>query len=254
MNPTIKELSRFIETSAEDPYEKIEPCMESEFYETSSAQKRMYTFQQVEKKSTAYNMPGIFELEGEVHHDQLENAFKQLVQRHEGLRTYFETVDGEIVQKVQPFQQFHLDYKMAQETDVTEMAKRFIQPFELDKAPLFRVEILENNSDKYLLIDMHHIISDGVSMSILIKELTKLYNGESLEPLRLQYKDFAYWQNAFLQSGGLDKQEAYWKNQFQGEVPVLHLPYDYERPSKQSFIGETIYFELDEKLRQSSVM
>ncbi|MDG0945290.1 condensation domain-containing protein, partial [Bacillus paranthracis] len=145
MNPTIKELSRFIETSAEDPYEKIEPCMESEFYETSSAQKRMYTFQQVEKKSTAYNMPGIFELEGEVHHDQLENAFKQLVQRHEGLRTYFETVDGEIVQKVQPFQQFHLDYKMAQETDVTEMAKRFIQPFELDKAPLFRVEILENN-------------------------------------------------------------------------------------------------------------
>ncbi|MDF9553482.1 amino acid adenylation domain-containing protein, partial [Bacillus cereus] len=247
MNPTIKELSRFIETSAEDPYEKIEPCMESEFYETSSAQKRMYTFQQVEKKSTAYNMPGIFELEGEVHHDQLENAFKQLVQRHEGLRTYFETVDGEIVQKVQPFQQFHLDYKMAQETDVTEMAKRFIQPFELDKAPLFRVEILENNSDKYLLIDMHHIISDGVSMSILIKELTKLYNGESLEPLRLQYKDFAYWQNAFLQSGGLDKQEAYWKNQFQGEVPVLHLPYDYERPSKQSFIGETIYFELDEK-------
>lgn len=103
MNPTIKELSRFIETSAEDPYEKIEPCMESEFYETSSAQKRMYTFQQVEKKSTAYNMPGIFELEGEVHHDQLENAFKQLVQRHEGLRTYFETVDGEIVQKFNLF-------------------------------------------------------------------------------------------------------------------------------------------------------
>uniref|UniRef100_UPI001EFA0991 amino acid adenylation domain-containing protein n=1 Tax=Bacillus wiedmannii TaxID=1890302 RepID=UPI001EFA0991 len=247
MNPTIKELSRFIETSAENPYEKIEPCMESEFYETSSAQKRMYTFQQVEKKSTTYNMPGIFELEGEVHHDQLENAFKQLVQRHEGLRTYFETVDGEILQKVQPFQQFHLDYKMIQETDVTEMTKRFIQPFELDKAPLFRVEILENNSDKYLLIDMHHIISDGVSMSILIKELTKLYNGESLEPLRLQYKDFAYWQNGFLQSGDLDKQESYWKNQFQGEVPVLHLPYDYERPSKQSFIGETIYFELDEK-------
>ena len=114
---------------------------------------------------------------------------------------------------------------MAQETDVTEMAKRFIQPFELDKAPLFRVEILENNSDKYLLIDMHHIISDGVSMSILIKELTKLYNGESLEPLRLQYKDFAYWQNAFLQSGGLDKQEAYWKNQFQGRFPffICHM-------------------------------
>ncbi|MGL3758799.1 amino acid adenylation domain-containing protein [Bacillus velezensis] len=247
MNPTILGLSSYIETTAEDPYETIEPSIERDFYETSSVQKRMYTFQQVEKTSTAYNMPGILKLEGEVHHEKLENAFKQLVQRHEGLRTYFETVDGEIVQKVQSFQQFCLEREKIRETDISEIVKTFIQPFELDKTPLFRVKILENNNGEYLFIDMHHIISDGVSMSIFIKELTKLYNGEILKPLRLQYKDFSQWQNAFLLSGGLEKQALYWKNRFQGNVPVLHLPYDYERPPKQSFIGEKIFFQLDKK-------
>ena len=97
-------------------------------------------------------------------------------------------------------------------TDIADIAKLFIQPFELERAPLFRVELAVISGKQYLMIDMHHIISDGVSMSLLLKEFTKLYNGESLEPLRIQYKDFAQWQNAYLRSGGLDQQAAYWKN------------------------------------------
>ena len=97
-------------------------------------------------------------------------------------------------------------------TDIADIAKSFIQPFELDQAPLFRVELAVVSGKQYLMIDMHHIISDGVSMSLLLKEFTKLYKGESLEPLRIQYKDFAQWQNGYLRSGGQDQQAAYWKN------------------------------------------
>ncbi|WP_332276070.1 condensation domain-containing protein, partial [Bacillus velezensis] len=130
------------------------------------------------------------------------------------------------------------------------IAKTFIQPFELDQAPLFRAELATVSGKQYLMIDMHHIISDGVSISLLLKEFTKLYNGESLEPLRIQYKDFAQWQNAYLRSGSLDKQAAYWKKQFEGTVPVLHLPYDYERPSIQSFEGDSVHFTLDKEMTE----
>ncbi|MDW7618090.1 amino acid adenylation domain-containing protein, partial [Peribacillus simplex] len=249
-NPTISELSRHIEMSEVNLFETIKRCEEKEYYETSSAQKRMYTVQQLEKGSTAYNMPGIFELGGKVDQGRIENAFKQLVQRHEALRTYYETVDGDIVQRIQPNEAFTLTFSQVDGTDVTAIAKAFIRPFELDKAPLFRAELAQSHGGRYLLIDMHHIISDGVSMSILIREFTKLYQGELLEPLRIQYKDFAQWQNEFLQSGGLKKQEAYWQNQFQGDVPVLHLPYDYERPAVQSFEGDSVKFTLDEDMTE----
>ncbi|MDW7617333.1 amino acid adenylation domain-containing protein [Peribacillus simplex] len=249
-NPTIIELSSHIETSAVNPFETIEPCERKEFYETSSAQKRMYTLQQLEEGSTAYNMSGVLELEGEMDLDRIETAFKQLVQRHEALRTYYETVDGDIVQRIHPDETFTLTFSQTDETDISNIAKNFIRPFKLDKAPLFRAELVESHGTRYLLIDMHHIISDGVSMSILIREITKLYNGESLEPLRIQYKDFAQWQNEFFQSGDLKKQDAYWKNQFREDVPVLHLPYDYERPTIQSFEGDSVKFILDEEMTE----
>jgi iturin family lipopeptide synthetase B len=250
-SPTIFELSNYIEKkSTVNVYETIEPCEEQDFYETSSAQKRMYSVQQLDRCSTAYNMPGIFELEGEVDQHRIETVFQQLVKRHEALSTSYETVDGEIVQKIWPNEEFQLIFRELPASDIADIAKSFIQPFELDQAPLFRVELAVVSGKQYLMIDMHHIISDGVSMSLLLKEFTKLYNGEILEPLRIQYKDFAQWQNAYLRSGGLEQQAAYWKEQFQGNVPVLHLPYDYERPAIQSFEGDSVHFTLDEEMTE----
>ncbi|WP_257676517.1 condensation domain-containing protein, partial [Clostridium felsineum] len=106
---------------------------------------------------------------------------------------------------------------------------------------------MENKEKTYLLIDMHHIISDGVSMSILINEFAVLYNGGSLEPLKLQYKDFTAWQNTFLKSEKIKKQEKYWINRFSDEVPVLNMPYDYERPVMESSEGNSISFEINEE-------
>ncbi|RIU88107.1 condensation domain-containing protein, partial [Oceanobacillus picturae] len=244
-SPTIKELSKFIEATEENAYSKIEKVEEREYYETSSAQKRMYMLQQFDKNSVAYNMPVVFELEGKVNGEKIEETFKQLVTRHKALRTYFETIEDEIVQKVNNSYEFKLVEKNENE-EIETIMDQFIRPFALEKAPLFRVELVESKEQKYLLIDMHHIISDGVSMNILMKEFTELYNGEALEALKFQYIDFASWQNKVLKSEEMKKQEEYWVNRFSDEIPILDLPYDYERPPMQSFEGESVSFEVNE--------
>ncbi|MCT2347628.1 amino acid adenylation domain-containing protein, partial [Niallia taxi] len=243
-SPTIHELSSYMENSTINIYETIETCEEKPYYETSSAQKRMYSVQQLDRNSTAYNMPGVFELEGEVDLNWMESVFQQLIMRHESLRTSFETVDGEIVQRIRPSEEFQLISRNLSEKGITEATQAFIRPFVLEQAPLFRVELVILSGKQYLMMDMHHIISDGFSMSLLLKEFTQLYNGEQLEPLRIQYKDFAQWQNEYFRSGNLEKEATYWKEQFKETVPVLQLPYDYERPAIQSFEGDSVHFTL----------
>ena len=125
----------------------------------------------------------------------------------------------------------------------------FIRPFDLSKAPLLRVGLMELTGDSQLLIfDMHHIISDGTSLSILIKEFVALYQGLELPELRIQYKDFAAWQNRQFTAASFQNQERYWLERFAGEIPVLNLPLDYTRPSIQSIAGDKFTFEAGPEL------
>ncbi|MCP3742679.1 amino acid adenylation domain-containing protein, partial [Rossellomorea sp. BNER] len=249
MNPTIRAISSVVIERREKSYEMIPICKENEYYETSAAQKRMYMIQQLEN-GTAYNMPSLFEVKGEVDYGRIEETFQKLVNRHDPLRTFFDDVNGEIVQKIYPDQPFTMERRDRRGWMVEALAKDFVRPFELNKAPLFRVEIAELEETTYLMVDMHHIISDGVSIERLFSEFLKLYSGEELEPLRIQYKDFAAWQNGFLKSDELKKQEDYWIQQFTGDIPVLNLPYDFERPLMQSFEGEHLSFSLNEGLTE----
>ncbi|WP_425123046.1 condensation domain-containing protein, partial [Bacillus velezensis] len=116
---------------------------------------------------------------------RLEETFRQLVERHESLRTSFETgPDGEPVQRIHDSVPFQLDE--------AESADAFVRPFCLEEAPLFRAALVKESDERHLLLtDMHHIISDGVSVNTLIKEFGELYAGRSLAPMRLQYKDYA---------------------------------------------------------------
>ncbi|MBN1040279.1 non-ribosomal peptide synthetase [Clostridium botulinum] len=246
-SPTIKGISKFIENAEENIYSKIEKVEEKKYYEASSAQKRMYIIQGFDKENTSYNMPQIFKIQGSINRDKIENTFKRLVSRHEVLRTYFETVEDGIVQKIDNNYEFRLKEQTSYQ-DIEEIINDFIKSFDLGKAPLFRVEIVKTQGENYLLIDMHHIISDGVSMNILINEFAKIYNGGDLKPLKLQYKDFAEWQNNFLKSKEMKKQEEYWINMFNDEIPVLNLPYDYERPAIKSFEGNSMGFKVDKDL------
>ncbi|WP_434295948.1 condensation domain-containing protein, partial [Clostridium botulinum] len=210
-------------------------------------QKRMYMLQQFDKDSTAYNMPVVFKLEGNVDKNKIEETFRKLTQRHETLRIYFQIYNEKIIQKIQNYK-FELVKK--ENENIEDAINGFVRPFDLGKAPLFRAELLEDNKKIYLLIDMHHIISDGVSMNILIKEFKDIYNGKNLEPLKFQYKDFAAWQNNFLKSDLMKKQEEYWLSRFSDEIPVLNIPTDYERPAIKSFDGDSISFKVNEEITE----
>ncbi len=247
--PTIKGLAHYVEGTKQSIYSRIEPIEGKEYYELSSAQKRIYTLQQFEENNISYNMPMVMTLEGELDKAKLEYAFSKLIQRHEALRTSFELVDGEPVQIIHKGVDFVIEYTEADREKAGEIAKEFIKAFDINKAPLIRVALVKiKDKEHVLMIDMHHIISDGVSMGILTKEFMELYDGKELSELRIQYKDFAIWQNELFKSGEIKKQEEYWLKAFEGEIPVLNMPTDYQRPIVQSFEGDSIGFELDEEL------
>ncbi|HYF82321.1 MAG TPA: amino acid adenylation domain-containing protein [Clostridia bacterium] len=258
--PTIKGLSEYIKGLKENIYASIEPVDESEYYELTSGQKRLYTLQQFEMEGIGYNMPGSLIIEGKLDVLRLKEAFNQLVQRHEALRTSF-MMDGEnILQKVHKEVPFEIEYfdKVSSEKEVKVALKRFVRTFDLSKAPLLRVGLIALSfgsivqKERHLLMyDMHHIISDGTSMGILVEEFVELYEGKELPKLRVQYKDYAAWQNKLLSSEEMKQQEAYWLKEFDGEIPVLNLPTDYPRPVIKSFEGNRIYFELDEKITEA---
>ncbi|MCP5052295.1 MAG: non-ribosomal peptide synthetase, partial [bacterium] len=124
----------------------------------------------------------------------------------------------------------------------------FVRPFELETAPLLRVGFLESEGKApVLLLDMHHIVTDGTSQGILTKEFMKLYRDEELEPLKIQYKDYAGWQNNRKFRESIKRQEEFWLGMFPDEVPVLGLPMDFPRPEMQSFEGDVLHFTLTER-------
>jgi tyrocidine synthetase-3 len=248
-SPTLKEMSEYIRNSEKNIYEAIEPIEEKEYYEVSSAQKRMYMLYEMNEKSVGYNMPGAMFIEGDLDKGPLEEAFKKLISRHETLRTSFKIFEEKVLQIVNKEVEFNIDYLEKTEKTVEELLGGFIRAFDLSKAPLLRVNLVKLMKNKYLLMfDMHHIISDGTSMEILMDEFVMIYSGQKLEKLKIQYKDFSAWQNKFLQSEEMKKQEEYWLQSFNNEIPVLNMPTDFVRPSLQSFEGDSISFKLGNKL------
>lgn len=188
-------------------------------------------------------------MKGNLDHTRVERVIQQLVQRHELLRTSFEMVYGKVVQIVHEKVDFRVERLETKEEYIEETLRRFIHPFNVHSAPLIKAGIANIREDRHLLLfDMHHMITDGTSMGILIEEFIQLYEGIELSPCRIQYKDFAYWQNMLLESDRIQQQEQYWLDTYAGEIPVLNLPTDYVRPAMQSFQGKRFSFELDRML------
>ncbi|WP_434753191.1 amino acid adenylation domain-containing protein [Paenibacillus amylolyticus] len=243
---TIEEMACAISRVGEQSFSSIPLADAREYYPLSSAQKRLYILNQLEGADQSYNMPGVFLLEGSIDRSLLEMAFLGLIARHETLRTGFEIVQGEAVQRIYESFDFTLEYCHVSEEEAPEIVQAFIRPFDLAKPPLLRAELVELAAERYLLMfDMHHIISDGVSMDVLVEELVRLYGGESLEPLRIQYKDYAVWQQSDEQKVRLKREETYWLDRYRDEVPVLEMPTDYPRPAVQRYEGQTLMSFVD---------
>ncbi len=153
-------------------------------------------------------MPVIEEISGTFDVARCMKAIKQVVNRHEAFRTSFELRDEKTVQIIHEEVDLPIEYQEADEEEAKNIVNHFIRPFDLAKAPLLRVGIIKISNEKHILmIDMHHIISDGLSMDVFVKEFLLLYQGETLEPLKLQYKDYCAWQNELLNSEQMRTQE-----------------------------------------------
>ncbi|WP_281819880.1 non-ribosomal peptide synthetase, partial [Vallitalea longa] len=245
-SPTIKALSAYIVTNAKGIYKSIDIAEEKDYYLLSSAQKRLYTLQQLEAGTTSYNIPNIVEIEGSIEEECLQKAFNKLLDRHETLRTSFEIVNDEPVQIIHDTVEAKVEIIEVEEKDIQETIKELIKPFELNKAPLIRVILIKVADGKALLMyDIHHLISDGISMKILVEEFMKLYSGNELPQLTRQYKDYSEWQNKLMESKELEKEKAYWMNVFKENIPVLNISSDYTRPAVKKYDGRDIEVELD---------
>ncbi|WP_097004911.1 non-ribosomal peptide synthetase [Lacrimispora amygdalina] len=247
--PTVREMAQYLKNAKEDIYASIKPVEQAEYYPMSSAQKRVYVLGQLEDGKTVYNIPGAVLIEGSIDAQKTEAVFKKLIERHETLRTSFEMMNGEPVQRVHEQAEFSVSYREAPEETTDNLLDEFIKPFDLSKAPLLRAGLVKTGENRHvLLFDMHHIISDGVSLEILIREFSTLYEGKELNPLRLQYRDYSAWQNQMYGDGTLKKQEEYWMKTFEGDIPVLNMPLNYQRPAVQSFEGDRVRFHLSQDI------
>lgn len=218
---------------------------ENNCYSLSSAQRRLFVMQEMFLNSISYNIPSIFEINGEIDVSRLEAAFKQLIARHEPLRTVFVYDGDEPVQKILPEVAFSLERLTGKEEEVQTIFDAFVRPFNLGEAPLMRGAIVQLDNRQMLFVDMHHIISDGGTNNIWIKDLIALYHNEPLEPLTSHYKDFSEWQN----KRDMTTQKSYWLDMFSDEIPVLEMRTDSPRPKVLSNQGSSIFQEMSPENR-----
>ena len=228
----------------------------------SFAQQRMWFLSQMSDVSKAYHIPLALRFSGALDHDVLRRALDTLVVRHEALRTTFALEGGKLVQHIGPASNGFsiVEHDLRSHTDSSEDLSRLLvletsEAFDLQMGPLIRGRLIRlGDTEHVLLITMHHIVSDGWSLGILIHELSALYGAyregrvDPLPALEIQYADYAAWQRRHLSGDALQEQMAYWQQTLAGIAAMHRIPTDRERPSQQDHRGAVIGFELDERL------
>ncbi|HEX2081043.1 MAG TPA: amino acid adenylation domain-containing protein, partial [Longimicrobium sp.] len=230
----------------------------------SFAQERLWFLQQMEPEGVGYNMPWPRRLRGRLDTGALERALGELVRRHEALRTTFRPVEQGAVQIVHPAEPARLPVldltglaPQAREHEARRLAQEDAErPFDLERGPLLRATLVRLSDEEHvLLLNMHHIVSDGWSMGVLVRELFTFYEALSLPsgaarpasplpPLAVQYADFAVWQRGWLRGEVLQRQLDWWRERLGGAPAALELPTDRPRPAVASSRGASLMFRL----------
>ncbi|MEH2411053.1 amino acid adenylation domain-containing protein [Nostoc sp.] len=242
---------------------KIERISRSQKLPLSFAQQRLWFLTQLEPNSPFYNISAAVRLQGSLNLEALQQSFNEILRRHEALRTNFQTVEGQpvaiissVIQLVLPVFDISKLPSNQQQAEVRQLADfEAQQPFDLNSDLLLRVKLLRFGEEEYIvLLTMHHIASDGWSIGVLVREITKLYQAfcdeqpSPLAELPIQYVDFAAWQRQWLQGKVLQSQISYWLKHLDGAPTLLELPTDHPRPATQTFQGATCSFELSVEL------
>jgi len=266
--PILEELSLKVqqlhESSSNKNTVKIKQISKSNEVPVTHAQKRIWFLQNLDNDNSAYHIPGVLRLEGLLDEQSLIKSFQELVKRHELLRAVFKQSGSEVFQVIKPehtevnMEIFHLN--SYQENDqlnkVNEMVRSEAKkPFDLERGPLFRLSLIKLDTKEHiLLVTIHHIVTDGWSMGILMNELQEYYKATKLNikpklaDLTIQYTDYAVWQKESLKQEQVSHQLSYWEKQLGGNLPLLQLPTDYRRPRNQTYKGAQVSVKLPKNL------
>ncbi|KAG0195874.1 hypothetical protein BGX28_000459, partial [Mortierella sp. GBA30] len=242
----------------------IKPVSRGGILELSFAQQRLWFLAQMDGVSDVYHMPLALRLRGALDKDAWRRTLDTQFARHESLRTFFVTINGQPqVQLLPADQQLPLPfYDLSEEKDkegkLKDLStKEVVEPFDLAKGPLVRACLIQLADDEHVfMLTQHHIISDGWSIGVLMRELSELYSSFSvggsdpLQPLGVQYPDYAAWQRQWLTGDRLQEQGAYWRETLAGAPVSIDLPTDRPRPSMQSHVGAYVPIHLDAQISQ----
>lgn len=268
-NDTIRKLAARIEGARTPACPAIPAIPDADDYPVSHGQYRLWALDQIDEHRIAYSMPGAYLFEGALDRELLRRAFAALIARHESLRTTFEIRDGELRQRV------HADLPGGRDIETVDLRGRAtgdetdeavaarvaredaLRPFDLKAGPLLRVKLLRLTGDRHVvLLNVHHIICDGWSIDTLGREWAALYEAyaagkaDPLPPLKIQYRDYAAWQNRLLASDEGRALAAHWHGVFAQPAASLDLPTDFPRPPVSSYRGATLHIPLDHDLAE----
>jgi amino acid adenylation domain-containing protein/FkbM family methyltransferase len=259
-HPVLWALARALEGRAQSELAPLVMGSRHPLLPLSFAQQRLWFLAQIEGGSEAYHIAAALRLRGRLDRVALRSALDRIVERHEALRTSFEWAGDQPVQRIAPPESgFALQEQDLGGCTDDELEQRLSaeqrRPFDLERGPLIRGQVLRLSGDEHVLaITMHHIVSDGWSIGIMVNELSALYQAyasgrdDPLAPLPIQYADYALWQRQGMDDAAHRRQLDYWKAALQGAPPLLELPTDRTRPPQQSFAGDAVPVELDANL------
>ena len=263
-NTTLQKQALLIDTSAKTAIATIPAAPHQLSYRLSSSQKRLWVICQIEAANIAYNISDYYLLKGTIEPELLEESFSRVIMRHESLRTVFrEDADGDVRQFILETAQVipSADIRdLRGNPDRRELVKELIgqtayQPFDLAEGPLLRYGLYRLEEEEFVFsLTIHHIVSDGWSQEVMAREVLACYaalsDGEQWHPspLTIQFKDYAEWQQEYVLSSAINEHKSYWQEQFSGELPLLSLPTDFQRPLVQTFNGKKISLVLNEQL------
>ena len=250
-NLKISELSDYIQSLSKSvEIEKITKVKKQQHYPLSSAQKRIYyAHKMVGEDNTVYNVTGGILVDKILDEQRIKNTINEIITRHATLRTQFVMVNNELVQEINENIELEIPVYRNTEKEIESILANFSKPFKLEKAPLMRAEIhFIDNKRTLLMVDFHHIIIDGTGINNFINEFEKIYKGEKLKELPIQYVDYSVWENKINKSSTIEKIEEYWINKFKDcKFSQLNLPYDYKISANREYKGNRISKTIDEE-------
>jgi amino acid adenylation domain-containing protein/non-ribosomal peptide synthase protein (TIGR01720 family) len=252
--PTIRAFAERLNGTPSASQAPIAPLPPQAWYAASHTQKRIWLASR-RAEGSAYNMAGALDLKGRIDASRVDRSLEALIERHESLRTVFAIVEGELKQRVQSVAEsgFCVEHITGEAGLVDALMRREAgKPFDLAAGPLFRAKLIRLAAERHvLLLTMHHIVSDAWSVRVMTSDLLALYRGGKLEPLTIQYRDYAAWHNNLLGSRQMRSDREYWLAKVAGGIARLEIATDFPRADRLDPAGGTIVFDLDRQLVRS---